>query len=49
VLEGDRGKIRYVTRVAIAPKAIYRVFATSTSGFHDDPVINRFVDSFSLR
>jgi hypothetical protein len=49
VLEGDRGKIRYVTRVAIAPNAIYRVLATSTSGFHDDPVIARFVDSFRIQ
>ncbi len=48
VLEQERGKVRCVTRVAIGPKAIYRAIATSSSGFHDDPVITRFIDSFSL-
>lgn len=49
VMEGDHGKVRCVTRIAITPKAIYRAVATSTSGFHDDPVIPRFVDSFKLQ
>jgi hypothetical protein len=49
VVEKDRGKTRCLMRVAIAPRAIYRPVATSTSGFHDDPVIARFVDSFSLQ
>ena len=49
VIEKDHGQTRSLMRVAIAPKAIYRVVATSTSGFHDDPVIGRFVDSFTVR
>jgi hypothetical protein len=49
VIEKDGGKIRCLTRVAIAPKAIYRAVATSTSGFHEDAVITRFVDSFTLQ
>jgi hypothetical protein len=49
VIEKDRGKIRCLTRVAIAPKAIYRAVATSTSGFHEDAVITRFMDSFTLQ
>jgi hypothetical protein len=49
VIEKERGKIRCLTRVAIAPKAIYRAVATSTSGFHDDTVIARFIDSFTLQ
>src|SRR5439155_18801916 len=49
VIEKDHGKTRCLTRVAITPNAIYRAVATSTSGFHDDPVIARFVDSFSLQ
>jgi hypothetical protein len=49
VIEKDRGKIRCLTRVAIARKAIYRAVATSTSGFHDDAVIARFIDSFTLQ
>ncbi|MCX6905475.1 MAG: hypothetical protein NTW03_18755, partial [Verrucomicrobia bacterium] len=49
VVEMDHGKTRSLMRVAITPKCIYRAVATSTSGFHDDPVIARFVDSFSLQ
>jgi hypothetical protein len=49
LVEKDQGKIRCLLRVAIAPKAVYRAVATSTSGFHDDPVIGRFVDSFSMQ
>ncbi|PYJ84114.1 MAG: hypothetical protein DME22_13925 [Verrucomicrobia bacterium] len=46
VIERDGAKTRCLTRVAIAPKAIYRAVATSTSGFHEDPVITRFINSF---
>ncbi len=49
VVEKDHGKTRCIMRVAIAPKAIYRAVATSTSGFHNDPVIARFLDSFRLQ
>jgi hypothetical protein len=49
VLEKDGGKVRCVTRVAISPKAIYRAIATSTPGFHDDPVISRFIASFAVQ
>lgn len=49
LIEKDGGKIRCLTRVAITPKAIYRAVATSTSGFHDDAVIPRFIDSFTLQ
>lgn len=49
LVEKDQGKTRCLMRVAIAPKAIYRAVATSTIGFHDDPVIARFVDSFNMQ
>ena len=49
VLERDNGKLRMVTRVAITPKTVCAVFAVSTAHFHDDPVINRFIDSFGLK
>ena len=49
VLEQGQGKVRLLTRIVIAPKAIYRALATSTSGFHADPVISRFIDSFSIQ
>jgi len=49
VIEKDDGKNRLLIRVAITSKAIYRAVATSSSGFHDDPVITRFVNSFSLQ
>jgi hypothetical protein len=49
VIEKDRGTTRCLMRVAIAPKAIYRVVATSTTVFHDDPVIARFIDSFTVQ
>lgn len=48
VMEKDNGKLRMVMRVAITPKTVYAVFAVSTTPFHDDPVINRFLDSFNL-
>jgi hypothetical protein len=48
VMEKDNGQMRMVMRVAITPKMVYAVFAVSTAQFHDDPVINRFVDSFGL-
>lgn len=47
-VERDKGQTRCVMRMAILSKAIYRVIATSTAGFHDDPVIERFVDSFNI-
>lgn len=49
VLEKDNGKLRMVMRVAITPKMVYAVIAVSTAHFHDDPVITRFIDSFSLK
>jgi len=49
LVEKDQGKTRTLIRVAIAPKAIYRAVATSTIGFHDNPVIARFVDSFRMQ
>jgi hypothetical protein len=49
VIERDHGKTRCLTRIAIAPKAIYRAVATSTSGFHEEPVIIRFMNSFSVQ
>jgi hypothetical protein len=49
IIEKDYGKTRVLTRVAIAPKALYRAVATSTSGFHEDIVISRFIDSFRLQ
>ena len=49
LVEKDQGKSRSLMRVALAPSAIYRVIATSTDGFHDDPVITRFIDSFTIQ
>ena len=48
-IEKDHGKNRLLIRVAITSKAIYRAVATSSSGFHDDPVITRFINSFRLQ
>jgi hypothetical protein len=48
VIEQDRGRNRQVIRVAISSNGIYHVIASSSAGFHDDPIITRFVDSFSL-
>lgn len=48
LLESDRGKVHCQVRVVITQKAIYRAMATSTTGFHDDPVIPRFLDSFKM-
>ena len=46
LLESDRGKVHCQVRVVITKKAIYRAMATSTTGFHDDPVIPHFLNSF---
>jgi len=48
VVERDGGKVRVRTRIAITPRIMYRVIAESSSGFHDDPAIERFMDSFSI-
>ena len=47
-IEKDNAGARVLMRMAIAPKAIYHVIAASASGFHDDPAIVRFVDSFTM-
>jgi hypothetical protein len=49
LVEKDQGKSRSLMRVALATNAIYRVIATSTAGFHDDPAITRFIDSFTMK
>ncbi|MEI7535517.1 MAG: hypothetical protein WCK57_14215 [Verrucomicrobiae bacterium] len=49
VYEGDHGKIQCLMRIVITPKAIYRVLATSASGFHDDSAISHFINSFNFQ
>jgi len=49
VVEKDGGKIQISWRIAITPKALYGAMATSTGGYHDDPVIARFLDSFKIQ
>jgi hypothetical protein len=49
VAEKSDGKVRCVVRLAITSNCIYRIVATATSGFHDDPVIGRFADSFTVQ
>ncbi|MCY2931936.1 MAG: hypothetical protein NTV86_21060 [Planctomycetota bacterium] len=44
----DGGNLRFRTRIAFTSKAIYRTVAASSSGFHDDPAIAHFIDSFSV-
>jgi len=48
VVEKDDRKIQYSWRIAITPKALYSAMATSTGSFPDDPVIARFLDSFTI-
>lgn len=40
---------RMIMRVAVTPNGIYRAAASSTAGFHDDPVIPRFLESFRIQ
>jgi hypothetical protein len=49
VADKNSGEVRQMLRIAIQNNAIYRALATSTRGFHDDPVIMRFVDSFRFQ
>lgn len=48
IVEKDHEKIRISTRVTVTPKAVYRAMVTSSSGFHEEPSIVRFLDSFKL-
>ena len=49
VINNSVQKAHMQIRLAIMPKALYRAVATSSAGFHDDPVITRFLDSFALQ
>lgn len=40
---------RFVIRMAIRPNMIYRVMAISLAGFHDDPMIPRFIGTFECK
>ncbi len=44
----DGGKIRSWMRIAIVKGKIYRVVVSSEGAFHNDPVINHFLESFRI-
>lgn len=46
VVEKNGGKVRAVIKVVFKSNCLYRAVAASTEGFHDDPVIGRFINSF---
>lgn len=48
IMEKDHGKTMCMMQITLTPHALYRAVATSTSGFHGDPIINQFLDSFRL-
>ena len=48
IADKDGGKFQLRMRIAITSKSVYHVMAGSSSGFHDDPVIGRFIDSFAI-
>jgi len=49
MLEKNDNKTRILMRIAITNKAIYRAMVTSAPGFHDDPTISRFINSFTVQ
>jgi len=49
VLEKNEDKTRTLIRFAITNKAIYRAMVTSAPGFHDDPTISHFINSFTVQ
>jgi hypothetical protein len=49
IADKDGGKFRLRMRIAITSKSVYHVMAGSSSGFHDDPTIERFINSFAIK
>ena len=47
-LQGDGGKTRMWTRLAIVAGKIYRVVVSSTGAHHDDPIISHYLESFHI-
>ncbi len=47
VADKDGGTLRIRMRIAVTSKSVYMASAVSSSGFHHDPAIGRFLDSFT--
>jgi hypothetical protein len=47
-LQQEGGKARMWARIAFVGSRIYRVVASSGAAYHEDPSIERFVDSFQI-
>ena len=48
VVELEQGKARCTIRMAVKSNMTYRAIASSASALHEDPVIARFLESFSV-
>lgn len=46
--QGDGGKTRVWTRLAIVAGKVYRVVVSSAGAHHNDPVIGHYLDSFRI-